>query len=98
MYDAKRLIGRLYGDPQLQKDLPHFPFKVVQVDGKPQIVLHRGKTELRMPPEEVRDHMHTLFTGHGTSHRLICETGYQVHERRRVPPNNFAFVYVCFQN
>ena len=53
VYDAKRLIGRLFGDPQLQKDLPHFPFKVIQVDGKPQIVLHRGKTELRMPPEEV---------------------------------------------
>lgn len=53
MYDAKRLIGRLFAEKQLQEDIPHFPFKIVSVDGKPQVELHRGENHLLMPPEEI---------------------------------------------
>ena len=43
IFDAKRLIGRKYDDPDVQKDLRHWPFKIVNKSGKPMIqVNHRG--------------------------------------------------------
>eukprot|EP00040_Diaphanoeca_grandis_P005656 m.33909 g.33909 ORF g.33909 m.33909 type:complete len:683 (+) comp16893_c0_seq1:61-2109(+) len=53
VYDAKRLIGRLFNEKEVQEDIPHFPFKVVNVVGKPHIVVTRKGEELTMPPEEV---------------------------------------------
>jgi heat shock 70kDa protein 1/2/6/8 len=37
VFDAKRLIGRKFADPEVQSDMKHFSFKVVDVGGKPQI-------------------------------------------------------------
>ena len=43
VFDAKRLIGRTYDDKDVQKDLKHFPFNLVNRHGKPMIeVDHRG--------------------------------------------------------
>eukprot|EP00039_Didymoeca_costata_P023926 m.8702 g.8702 ORF g.8702 m.8702 type:complete len:679 (+) comp3944_c0_seq1:71-2107(+) len=53
VYDAKRLIGRLFDEKQVQQDIPHFPFEVINKAGRPQIKLKRKDTELIMPPEEV---------------------------------------------
>ena len=54
VYDAKRMIGRKFSDAALQKDLQHWPFKVVRgPDDKPLIeVLENGKPK-RLHPEEV---------------------------------------------
>ncbi|KAM5531093.1 hypothetical protein V8D89_015258 [Ganoderma adspersum] len=53
IFDAKRLIGRKFDDPDLQKDMKHWPFKVTSRDGNPTIqVKHRG--DLReFTPEEI---------------------------------------------
>lgn len=54
VFDAKRMIGRRFNDPELQKDIELFPFKVVD-DGKdkPQIeVEFKGETK-RYYPEEI---------------------------------------------
>ncbi|KAI1796477.1 heat shock protein 70 [Ganoderma leucocontextum] len=53
VFDAKRLIGRKFNDPELQKDMKYWPFKVTSRDGKPTIqVKHRG--DLReFTPEEI---------------------------------------------
>ena len=43
VFDAKRLIGRTYDDNDVQKDVKHWPFKLVNKGGKPMIqVEHRG--------------------------------------------------------
>jgi L1 cell adhesion molecule like protein len=53
VFDAKRLIGRNFADPEVQSDMKHFSFKVVDVAGKPQVeVEYRGENK-RFTPEEI---------------------------------------------
>lgn len=43
VFDAKRLIGRYFDDPDVKRDRRHWPFKIVNKEGKPMIqVNHRG--------------------------------------------------------
>uniref|UniRef100_A0A646QF71 HSP70 n=1 Tax=Hemiscolopendra marginata TaxID=943146 RepID=A0A646QF71_9MYRI len=52
VFDAKRLIGRQYDDPKIQGDLKHWPFRVVNVGGKPRIqVEFKGERKLFTPEE-----------------------------------------------
>ncbi len=54
VYDAKRLIGRLYNDKEVQEDMKLWPFKVIQdpQTKKPRIqVEYKGKTESFLPEE-----------------------------------------------
>ena len=53
VFDAKRLIGRSFNDPEVQSDMKHYPFKVVNVDGKPQVqVEFKGETK-KFTPEQI---------------------------------------------
>mmetsp|Transcript_86601 Transcript_86601/g.232205 ORF Transcript_86601/g.232205 Transcript_86601/m.232205 type:complete len:637 (-) Transcript_86601:114-2024(-) len=54
VYDAKRLIGRPFDDPIVQKDMKLWPFRVVKgKDGKPLIhVTHQGSNK-QLHPEEI---------------------------------------------
>ena len=46
VFDAKRLIGRKFEDPEVQSDMKHFSFKVINKAGKPYIeVEYRGETK-----------------------------------------------------
>lgn len=46
VFDAKRLIGRKFEDAEVQADMKHFPFKVINKGGKPYIeVQYRGETK-----------------------------------------------------
>ncbi|CEJ03693.1 Putative KLLA0E20527p [Rhizopus microsporus] len=52
VFDAKRMIGRRFNDPEIQADMKHWPFKVVDKDGKPNIqVEHKGETKTFTPEE-----------------------------------------------
>ncbi|KAG7809394.1 hypothetical protein KL921_003391 [Ogataea angusta] len=52
VFDAKRLIGRKFDDPEVQGDVKHFPFKVVDKSGKPHIqVEFKGETKVFTPEE-----------------------------------------------
>lgn len=37
VFDVKRLIGRKFQDKDVQKDIKHFPFKVVSKAGQPRV-------------------------------------------------------------
>ncbi len=53
VFDAKRLIGRKFTDPEVQSDMKHWPFKVIDSEGKPKIqVEYKGETKV-LTPEEV---------------------------------------------
>jgi len=44
IFDAKRLIGRKFDDPTVQGDMKHWPFKVVEKDGRPKMkVEYKGE-------------------------------------------------------
>ena len=53
IFDAKRLIGRVYNDPATQTDIKHFPFNVVDRNNKP-VIQANYKGELKdFQPEEI---------------------------------------------
>ena len=52
VFDAKRLIGRRFDDEKIQADIKHWPFKVINANGKPKIqVEFRGETKTFNPEE-----------------------------------------------
>ncbi|XP_073128281.1 heat shock cognate 70 kDa protein-like [Henckelia pumila] len=53
VFDAKRLIGRTFSDPLVQKDLRLWPFKVVSHDKKPMIVVTYKGQERQFAAEQI---------------------------------------------
>lgn len=53
VFDVKRLIGRKFDDPEVQRDKKLYPFKIINHKGKPQIEVEvKGETK-RFSPEEI---------------------------------------------
>lgn len=53
VFDAKRLIGRRFDDQKIQEDMKHWPFTVIDDNGKPKIqVEFKGETK-KFAPEEI---------------------------------------------
>jgi len=53
VFDAKRLIGRRFADPEVQSDMKHWPFKVVDKDKKPYIEVEYKGEKKQFTPEEI---------------------------------------------
>ncbi|XP_017486823.1 PREDICTED: heat shock 70 kDa protein cognate 4 [Rhagoletis zephyria] len=53
IFDAKRLIGRKFDDANVQADMKHWPFDVVNVDGKPKISVTYKDEKKTFFPEEI---------------------------------------------
>ena len=53
VFDAKRLIGRSFDDPQVQDDMKHFTFDVVNKGGQPKIRVESMGEEKILAPEEI---------------------------------------------
>ncbi|KAN0060906.1 Hsp70 chaperone [Thecaphora frezii] len=53
VFDAKRLIGRKFSDTDVQSDMKHWPFEVVDKDGKPNICVEYKGEKKTFTPEEI---------------------------------------------
>ncbi|KAJ3106738.1 ATPase with role in protein import into the ER [Phlyctochytrium planicorne] len=53
IFDAKRLLGRRFDDEDVAKDMKHFPFKVLDRDGKPVVRVSVKGEERTFNPEEI---------------------------------------------
>ncbi|KAL6865881.1 ATPase with role in protein import into the ER [Amphichorda felina] len=53
IYDVKRLIGRTYNDKDVQADIKHFPYQVIQKEGKPVVQVQVNGADKQFTPEEV---------------------------------------------
>ncbi|KAI5203746.1 heat shock 70 kDa protein [Aureobasidium subglaciale] len=53
VFDAKRLIGRKFADAEVQADMKHFPFKVIDKAGKPIVQVEFKGEEKTFTPEEI---------------------------------------------
>lgn len=53
IFDAKRLIGRKFDDPTIQADMKHWPFTVINDNGKPKIQVSYKGEEKTFYPEEI---------------------------------------------
>ena len=53
VFDAKRLIGRKFNDAEVQADMKHFPFKVLEKGGKPVCEVEFKGENKTFTPEEI---------------------------------------------
>jgi heat shock 70kDa protein 1/2/6/8 len=54
IFDAKRLIGRRFTDSVVQRDMKHWPFKVVETsDGRPEFQVDFKGESKQLKPEEI---------------------------------------------
>lgn len=53
VFGAKRLIGRRYDDVGVQMDLRHWPYRVVNENGKPKILVEYKGVKKKFAPEEI---------------------------------------------
>ncbi|KAG7285591.1 Heat shock 70 kDa protein [Staphylotrichum longicolle] len=53
VFDAKRLIGRKFSDAEVQADMKHFPFKIIDRAGKPVIEVEFKGEKKVFTPEEI---------------------------------------------
>ncbi|CAE6414904.1 unnamed protein product [Rhizoctonia solani] len=53
VFDAKRLIGRRFDDPDVKKDMVHWPFTVVDKDGSPYVQVEYLGEEKTFSPQEI---------------------------------------------
>lgn len=53
VFDVKRMIGRKFSDKDVQGDMKHFPFEVVQKEGKPSVQVDVGGSPKVFTPEEI---------------------------------------------
>ncbi|KAI3532879.1 glucose-regulated protein [Colletotrichum abscissum] len=53
IFDIKRMIGQKFSDKAVQSDIKHFPYKVIEKDGKPVVEVEVSGSAKRFTPEEV---------------------------------------------
>ncbi|KAF2009548.1 78 kDa glucose-regulated protein-like protein [Aaosphaeria arxii CBS 175.79] len=53
IFDIKRLIGRKFNEKEVQNDIKHFPFKVINKNGQPNVKVDVQGSEKTFTPEEV---------------------------------------------
>lgn len=83
VFDAKRLIGRRFDDPTVASDSKHWPFKVVDIGGKPKIEVEFKHETKQFLPEEISamilskmKQMAESYLGHEVKQAVITVPAY----------------------
>lgn len=53
IFDIKRFMGRKFSDKDVQRDMKHLPYKVINNDGKPAVQVKVSGKDKQFTPEEV---------------------------------------------
>lgn len=91
IFDAKRLIGREYGDTTVQADAKLFPFKIVEKSSKPYIEVSVNNTKKTFAPEEISAMVLTkmketaeAYLGKKVTHAVVTVPAYFNDAQRQV--------------
>lgn len=78
VFDAKRLIGRKMDDPEIKRDMKHWPFKVTAKNGKPAVVVEHKGEDRAFTPEEISamvlgkmKETAEAYLGHKVTHAVV---------------------------
>ncbi|RXN34230.1 78 kDa glucose-regulated [Labeo rohita] len=91
VFDAKRLIGRTWGDMSVQQDIKYLPFKVIEKKNKPHIQLDIGSNRLKtFTPEEISAMVMTkmketaeAYLGKKVTHAVVTVPAYFNNAQRQ---------------
>lgn len=90
IFDAKRLIGRVFNDPVVQSDMKHWPFKVVEDGDRCKIVVNYKGEEKSLYPEEasaaILSYMKTIaenYLGHEVKNAVVTVPAYFNDSQRK---------------
>ncbi|QRW03405.1 heat shock protein HSP70 family protein [Ceratobasidium sp. AG-Ba] len=90
VFDAKRLLGRQFNEHSLQKDIRHWPFKVIDNYGRAAVeVIFQGETKVFTPQEISAMILGRLketaesYLGHPVTHAVITVPAYFNDEQRQ---------------
>lgn len=83
VFDAKRLIGRKFGDAVVQSDMKHWPFQVVNDGDKPKVQVNYKGESRSFFPEEISSMVLTkmkeiaeAYLGHPVTNAVITVPAY----------------------
>jgi heat shock protein 1/8 len=101
IFDAKRLIGRLFSDPTVQKDMKNWPFKVVDDGNNRPLIEVKYQAEVRrFKPEEISAMVLVKmketaeeFLGHKVSDAVVTVPAYFTDAQRNATVR-YASIFV----
>ncbi|CAL9734577.1 endoplasmic reticulum chaperone BiP [Monosporozyma servazzii] len=83
IFDIKRLIGLKYNDRSVQKDIKHFPFTIINKDGKPAVEVTVKGEKKNFTPEEISGmilgkmkQIAEDYLGHKVTHAVVTVPAY----------------------
>ena len=90
IFDVKRLIGRTWDDPIVQRDLKYYPFKVKNQNNRPHIAVKAGTEEKLFTPEEISamvlanmKQIAESYLGHEVANAVVTVPAYFNDAQRR---------------
>lgn len=79
----RRMIGRKFSDKDVQGDMKHFPFDVVEKDGKPHVKVQVNGADKTFTPEEISamilgkmKEVAESYLGHKVTHAVVTVPAY----------------------
>lgn len=91
VFDAKRLIGRDFDEKNVQSDMKHWPFTVINVGGKPKLEVEYKNEKKTFTPEEISSMVLTKmketaegYLGHDVKDAVVTVPAYFNDSQRQV--------------